>query len=545
MKRTTSFLVLAISCILILILVKCEKVDDPPEIDENTIGATGGKIVVDSTESSLQGLSISFPPGAVTEDVQISITLSESSPDLSSDELDFISPVFELESSGDSTFNEMVSVTIPIQVDMNQVNLLPLALYYKEESSSWELLEIADIDSAANAITFLTDHFSMFTVAGMVFTQQMVFTNEIISHISATRSAISDEDHSKIDSEYDYFQNALSETEDKIIEMSNRQEACGNTWVCGYKPIDEWIFDEIGKSLVYATFENGFKLAGQIVAGTAIGAVSGILALAATPCMYCYLLNSTVSPEFWIHLIRYKTYSMMIKMIEGTDYYIEKSKYFTDPRDNKAYRIIEIGNQTWFAENLAFTSFEDDPEILEIKETSEWNRYESPAYCWPENNENYKEHYGALYNWYAVKTGKLCPDGWHVPSHQEWIELEMFIGMSASEAEKLVDIRGTEEGFKLMSTSGWYEDRNGTDDFGFNAIPGIFRGLDGQWYGTIDMISKWYTSTQASVPGHNISDSGFFRSISNSWGDGEEEFHGIYVGYDRWAGLSIRCIKDR
>ncbi len=114
--------------------------------------------------------------------------------------------------------------------------------------------------------------------------------------------------------------------------------------------------------------------------------------------------------------------------------------------EGNVYKTIELGSQTWMAENLKTTRFNDDTEIPLVTGGTEWELMRSPAYCWYENNEAvYKDFYGAYYNWYTVNTGKLCPSGWHVPSDEEWKTLEMHLGMSQESADSWA-WRGTNEG---------------------------------------------------------------------------------------------------
>lgn len=78
--------------------------------------------------------------------------------------------------------------------------------------------------------------------------------------------------------------------------------------------------------------------------------------------------------------------------------------------DGNVYKTVVIGTQTWFGENLKTTRFNDGTEIPEVTDFTEWFNLATPGYCWYENNESlYKDAYGALYNWFAVETGKLCP----------------------------------------------------------------------------------------------------------------------------------------
>lgn len=88
--------------------------------------------------------------------------------------------------------------------------------------------------------------------------------------------------------------------------------------------------------------------------------------------------------------------------------------------DGNIYQTTKIGNQIWTVENLRTTKYNDGTAIPNIIDTDEWTSTNDGAFCYYNNDENNKEKYGALYNWYAVNTGKLAPVGWHVPSHAEW-----------------------------------------------------------------------------------------------------------------------------
>lgn len=96
--------------------------------------------------------------------------------------------------------------------------------------------------------------------------------------------------------------------------------------------------------------------------------------------------------------------------------------------DNNIYETVKLGNQTWMRENLRTTKFNDGTPISEIQMAGEWSFAIKPAFCWYDNTVNsYTVFYGALYNGYAVQSGKLCPIGWHVPTDAEWTELENFL----------------------------------------------------------------------------------------------------------------------
>ena len=113
---------------------------------------------------------------------------------------------------------------------------------------------------------------------------------------------------------------------------------------------------------------------------------------------------------------------------------------FTDSRDGKTYKTVKIGNQIWMAENLAYKA-------------------EVGCYAY-DDNEKKVDVYGYLYNW---KTAiQVCPDGWHLPNNEEWKELLDYLGS---------DGHLKNEGTVLKASQGWDKCSDGTDDFGFTALP--------------------------------------------------------------------------
>ena len=116
------------------------------------------------------------------------------------------------------------------------------------------------------------------------------------------------------------------------------------------------------------------------------------------------------------------------------------SDSFTDPRDGQSYDIVQIGSQTWMAENL---------------------NYEVEGSACPEGDNRNCSKYGRLYTWEVART--VCPEGWRLPD-------------SADFAALIVQAGGAEiAGGALKSTSGWFKKGNGTDDYGFNALPAGYR----------------------------------------------------------------------
>jgi uncharacterized protein (TIGR02145 family) len=180
----------------------------------------------------------------------------------------------------------------------------------------------------------------------------------------------------------------------------------------------------------------------------------------------------------------------------------ENKGSFTDPRDKKNYKTVKIGKQIWMAENL---NYEVDG-----------------SWCYDSDEANCKK-YGRLYAWNAAT--KACPTGWHLPSDKEWDDLAVAVGGAYAKI--------------LKAKSGWIESEgceecgfegNGTDDFGFSALPGggLFEDNSFQNVGT---ASKWWTGTAAG-------NDAFGRDLV----DGENGMGNFC--HPKRNGYSVRCVKD-
>jgi len=181
---------------------------------------------------------------------------------------------------------------------------------------------------------------------------------------------------------------------------------------------------------------------------------------------------------------------------------------FVDTRDNHVYKLVVIGNQTWMAENLAF---------------------KASGGCWAyDNNQSNVEKYGYLYNWETAKNA--CPAGWHLPTDEEWKQLEKYLGMSESEANQADAWRGDGVGTQLKSTSGWYNSGNGSNSSGFNALPSGYRLTDGTFYLVTYSTYFWSSSPDGQYA--------WKRSLNYGYSK-------VYRGsYDPAYGFSVRCLRD-
>lgn len=195
-------------------------------------------------------------------------------------------------------------------------------------------------------------------------------------------------------------------------------------------------------------------------------------------------------------------------------------------RDNDAniYAVVKIADQFWMGSSLRTTKYNDGSPITLVKDGSDWNGLTTPAYCWYNNDEGATSAYGALYNWYAVNTGILCPTGWHVPSQYEWNTLADYLG-------------GYEvAGGKLKTLYGWIEPiyRNpqndgATNETSFSGQPGGYRAGD---FNGLGCVGLYWTSTAT--------------SSANSW-IRQLIYLDAYLNYYseyKTIGASVRCLRD-
>jgi len=189
-------------------------------------------------------------------------------------------------------------------------------------------------------------------------------------------------------------------------------------------------------------------------------------------------------------------------------------------KDGNNYKTVAIGKQIWMAENLNVEHYRNGDPIPEVQDKEEWDNLTTGAWCWYENNSANGTTYGRLYNWYAVNDPRgFAPEGWHVPSSDEW--------------NKLTDNLGGAEtaGTKLKSTNGWDEGGNGDNKSGFSAIPGGYRSHEG-FFSNMGRNALFWTSTEFNAT------NAWFRNVIGSIPD-------VYApNYGKDFGLSVRCVKD-
>jgi uncharacterized protein (TIGR02145 family) len=200
--------------------------------------------------------------------------------------------------------------------------------------------------------------------------------------------------------------------------------------------------------------------------------------------------------------------------------------------DGNVYKTVQVGTQTWMAENLKTTHYRNGDPIPDITDDSAWLNLTTGAYCWYNNDSaTFKTYYGALYNWYAVTdTRNIAPAGWHIPSDSEWNTLSAFLGGESVAGGKL----------KEKGLTHWFGPNKGaTNETGFTTLPGGSRQVINAGCGGVSVL---YDGA---------------RSNLGSWWSASEEYGSALMwetyyfdskltrfNVDKKYGVSVRCVKD-
>jgi uncharacterized protein (TIGR02145 family) len=193
--------------------------------------------------------------------------------------------------------------------------------------------------------------------------------------------------------------------------------------------------------------------------------------------------------------------------------------------DGNTYKTIVIGTQTWMAENLKTSKYQNGNPITTGLDYVGWRQTTNGAYAIYDDDAVNNMTYGKLYNWYAVADSRnLCPVGWHVPTYDEWTTLRNYIGNNS--------VSG-----KLKSTSSLWTTPNfgATNESGFSGLPGGSRHEEGS-YLQVSIFGTWWSST-SNVSG-STGPQAYYMQLGyyyDSWSGNNE---------DTETGNSVRCLKD-
>jgi uncharacterized protein (TIGR02145 family) len=196
------------------------------------------------------------------------------------------------------------------------------------------------------------------------------------------------------------------------------------------------------------------------------------------------------------------------------------------------YECVRIGNQEWMTRNLDVERFRNGDLIPHIKSNKEWDEAGDngePAWCYYDNNPENGKKYGKLYNWFAiVDTRGLAPEGWHVPSDEEWTILEDFLGGKDIAGHKLKSVEGWEE---WENEYGKIQNGNGDNSSGFNVLPIGNRSCDGSFN---DGRGRPFFWSAMEVDNYDA----WLQYLYNNNGNV------IWYAIDKRYGFSVRCLRD-
>jgi uncharacterized protein (TIGR02145 family)/uncharacterized repeat protein (TIGR02543 family) len=197
------------------------------------------------------------------------------------------------------------------------------------------------------------------------------------------------------------------------------------------------------------------------------------------------------------------------------------AKWQIQDADGNVYTEVTIGTQVWMVQNLKTTKYNDETNIpIMTPDSVFW----TPGYCWYDDSISHKNSFGALYNGYAVATGKLAPNGWHIPTNAELLALSTYLGGDSASGGVL----------KETGTAHWNSPNYGaTNSVGFSAMPGGQR----RYYAPFYDLGSW----------------GYYWS-STQYGATVDQLYDFYLRYDNAhfideveasnSGLSVRCIRN-
>ncbi len=333
------------------------------------------------------------------------------------------------------------------------------------------------------------------------------------------------------------WSNISSTVELPTVNTSNPSNVTNNSASC-----DGYVCSGGGgtvaeRGICYGTSPNPTVVGAKVICGNGLGSftanISGL-----TPGLIYYARAYATNNAGTVYGEGVQ-FSTLVQPICGT--------YTITDYDGNTYNTVQIGSQCWMKQNLATTHYADGTALVDGTSAGSIS-YDNTTKYWfvYDNILAHKATYGLLYTWVAAMNEAAsssnnpsgvqgaCPSGWHLPSDDEWKQMEMFLGMAQSQADA-TGWRGTDQGGKLKETgtSHWVSPNTGaTNTSGFTALPGGSRGNSGSFY-YIGYSGNWWTATESS-----ISDS-WFRHLSSNF------FANVYRDTSpKNTGYSVRCVRD-
>jgi uncharacterized protein (TIGR02145 family) len=237
------------------------------------------------------------------------------------------------------------------------------------------------------------------------------------------------------------------------------------------------------------------------------------------------LKNTTINSKYWVRVFFATPKGIVYGDENNVESLVVKPEAPVTDHEGNTYQTIRIGKQVWMAENLRTTSFRNGQTIPNVKDNSVWidafgPNYKKPRRCYYDNDSvASSQKYGVLYNQFVVQNpSSICPNGWHIPSFDEWLDM-----VEAVEFYK--------SGIQKAFAPSEIEFTNGYSSIGFNALCGGWRHSEQG-----DFVEKgnsvlWWTSSMNAV---TLSFVGLDTKSDNV----------LWNPASTTSGLYIRCIKD-
>jgi uncharacterized protein (TIGR02145 family) len=189
--------------------------------------------------------------------------------------------------------------------------------------------------------------------------------------------------------------------------------------------------------------------------------------------------------------------------------------------DGNSYRTLTVGKKIWTAENLDVSRYRNGEQIPEIRDSEEWAKLTTGAWCWYENNDENGKTYGKLYNWYAVNDPRgLAPEGWHVATDEDWTALAEALG-----GNKIA-------GGRIKAARHWKKTDGEAGKSGFDLLPaGARRDTDGAFV-LLEEYSRLWSSTE--------------KDSIRAWGRAVGHFDPVLRRGEahKRLGFALRCVKN-
>jgi len=279
--------------------------------------------------------------------------------------------------------------------------------------------------------------------------------------------------------------------------------------------------------LTWTPFDRTPTMAGNV--SVRVSASSGLCSGKTAECgmISVALSSSSVVPSSSSSLPSSSSGGLCAGFVDGTEreHYDKMKKQFCDARDGKKYVYVTIGTQTWMAENLNYRTPDGASRCYPISGSTNPN---------DDDNDNC-DTYGRLYDWNTAMNGAMssdavpsgvrgvCPVGWHLPSRAEWEVITTYIGGAST------------EGIKLKAPSGWNNSGNGTDNYGFSALPGGEKSNSGSSFSNVGAYGRWWITYGFGDDGVG---NGSYRYMHHDY---------EYAGWGSWPKsslFSVRCLQD-